>query len=92
MRGAVAFFACATVSIASLISLFIYCFFGNWVTSYNEELSEFIYNELEWYKASYKVKRHLMFVMLISQQRFCMSGYGLLNASLENFMAVRFIY
>lgn len=88
MRGAATFFACATVSIASLISLLIYCFFGNWVTSYNEELAQFIYNELEWYRASYKIKKHLVIIMMISQKRFYMSGYGLLNASLENFMAV----
>lgn len=71
----------------TLQTLFVFYYIGHILTMQMVNLSDTIYTS-EWYRYPLKVQQLLRLMIVRSQKRFYISGYGVLACTLENFLGV----
>lgn len=74
--------------VVALIELFIYCYFGDLVTSEGREIAHAVY-AMPWEKWSARMRRHVCVVMMRTQQQDWFQGMKMVNCSLTTYTSVR---
>lgn len=76
--------------LVSMIPFFLFCHFGGNITSRFEDIGDAIY-QLEWYELPLDMQRDLKLIIVLSQKRIFMRGYGDIRTTHSVFNKVRLL-
>lgn len=71
-------------TLAFIFMMFIFCYFGNVVTTKSAAVADKAYQTM-WYKYPVRMQPHIILIMMQSQKPFYLKGYELMLCSLQNF-------
>lgn len=72
----------------NVIMCYVYCYFSEQVTGIAVDIGDVVYKSL-WYKMPVKDQILIGLVIVRAQKEFRMSGFGIIECSLELFLTVR---
>lgn len=70
-----------------LFICYVYCYFSENITTKSFEIGDIVYNSL-WYEMSTKEKKAIVLMIQRSQKEFRLTGLGLVDCSLGQFLSV----
>lgn len=78
-------------TIAILLIIFIFCYFGHMVTTECAMVADFVYNA-SWYRYPIYLQKSTLFIIARSQQPFYFTAYKMYKCTLQSFSSVCILY
>lgn len=81
------------LSASSTVSnLFIYCYFGMLSTESFEQMSDYLYYDLNWFEMPFKLQKYLVIMISNMQKPIYYHGFEIAQLSLRTFIQVRIFF
>lgn len=75
----------------ALSNLFVYCYFGQLATESFEQMRDYLYEGLHWFKLTIKLQKYIVLMLLNMQKPIYYHGFGVALLNLRTFIQVRII-